>query len=193
VVFIVILSKYYPGSLGEIGRPTPASKESKGSGDLTLDFTGWDDWKDPLSRELKNDAIFGKRPDSVWLLSGFHFPGAHFEHYYANPLNLRSKVVGKFNEIHNFFYTNPDNGDLKPGDNAVWLEITNYDRPFPDPVKQAFDSTGNTVWIPQVRNGAAVRYLRVTPLYHYRGGIPATGLIDSELRIPDSELNGQQP
>jgi len=176
LVLIVLLSKFYPGSLGEFNMTTPPEKATKGSGDLTLDFTGWEDWKDSLTRVLKNDPIIGKQPDSVWLLSGFHFPAAHFEHYYANPLNLRSKVVGKFNSIHNFYYTNPNNGELRSGDNAVWLEVTNYDRPFPDAVKQAFDSTGNTVWIPQVRNGATVRYLRVTPLYHYRRGIPETGL-----------------
>jgi hypothetical protein len=172
VVFIVAFSKWYPFTIGTLKPPS-----KMGSGDLTLDFTGWNDWREPLHDALKKDLVIGKQPDSVWLFSGFHFPAAHIEFYYANPLGLRSKALGEFNSIHNFYYTNPNNGDLRTGDNAVWLDITNYDRHLPDAVKNSFESVGDAVWLPQVRNGSTVRYLRVIPLYHYRGGIPASGLI----------------
>jgi hypothetical protein len=187
LVFMTLLSKFDPFTLGTIKPPA-----KMGAGDLTLDFTGWKDWKDPLYESLKKDSVLGNHPDSTWLLSGFHFPAAHIEHYIARPLHLRSKPVGPLYNIHNFYFTSPKQGSLKPGDNAVWLDITNYDRPLPDAVKDAFGSVGEKIWIPQMRNGGKVRYLQVTPLYNYRGGIDETGLVDSEFRIPNSGSNSQQ-
>ncbi len=171
MALIVIYAIWFPGSMGD------QKMNTRGSGDLTLDFTGWKAWKLPLSDALQQDTIIGKHPNDVWLLSGFHFPAAQIEFYHAHPLNLRTKVVGEFNSIHNFYYTNQILGELAPGDNAVWMDITNYDRKLPDALKLAFNRTGETIWIPQIRNGATVRYLRITPLYNYQGGIPASGLL----------------
>jgi hypothetical protein len=172
LVVLTLFANFFPSTTNIL---TPDKK--LGAGDLTLDFTGWKAWKDPLNETLKKDPIIGKKPDSVWLLSGFYFPGAHIEHYFARPLHLRSKPVGPFNNIHNFYFTSPKQGGLKPRDNAVYLDISNYARPMPDAVRNAFDSVGWPVFIPQMRSGTKVRNLVAWPLYNYKSGIPETGLV----------------
>ena len=170
LVLAIAIINYWPGTMGNRKMP------DYGRADATLDMSGWGAFAtdmDTLYR--KNDRPGGLQPKM--LFANYWFPGGHLNYYVSPKLGLPVKVTGSLNNIHHFAWLNMYVPPLHAGDNAWYVDVSNYDEPIPSALAGAFEKVGAPVAISQMRGGKVARYFYIYPLLNYKGGLPDSGII----------------
>ncbi|WP_127132920.1 ArnT family glycosyltransferase [Pseudoflavitalea rhizosphaerae] len=161
LLMAVCIINYWPG--------TPGSKSMPefGKNDITLDMSGWRAFGKDFSRLYKDEKNPAK--DSPrFIFSNYWFPAAHLDFYVARPLGLHLKAVGDINAIHHFAWLNKKLPELKPGEDAYYIGISNFYEPVPEAITKQFSEVTEPISIPQTRNGKPARYFYVYRLKGYQ-------------------------
>jgi hypothetical protein len=80
-------------------------------------------------------------------------------------------------DIHHFAWLNQRLQPLRKDANAYYITVSNFYEPPVAPLSNYFQSVSAPNLISQERNGSIVRYFYIYRLMHYRGGLPATGIV----------------
>jgi hypothetical protein len=96
-----------------------------GNGDATLDFHGWDQVREGFARIAAEDEQAGHIQASAPLISFRWFPGAHLHYYVARPLGHKFLAYGTLEDIHYYAWTNQMLGDIQPGEDAWFIDLSN--------------------------------------------------------------------
>ena len=171
MIFIVIAVNFLP-----VGFNAKENLKS-GKGDLLLDFSGWKQ----LGKDFKNiheqDIAEGLMKQNSFLLSSYWFPAAHIDWYVAEANKYPFMAVGSLYDIHEYAWLNARRRQLKPGDDAYFISISNYYNRPDSLLFDHFSFVEKTDTIVQKRAGVPVRNFYITRLKNYKGGIPENGLI----------------
>ncbi|MHA4739943.1 ArnT family glycosyltransferase [Dyadobacter sp. MSC1_007] len=155
-----LLIRYYPGTM------SPKTYPRTGSGDATLDVTGWETLRAPFEKIRKDDIRSERMTANAPLLIHKWFPGSHIYYYVAFPLQMRVVGAGNIADLHQFCWLNARYGQVARGRDAYYISPSNN---FTDPAEQyagqfeAFEHAGT---ITQKRNGKVARYWFVYRLKH---------------------------
>lgn len=148
-----------------------------GKGDLLLDFSGWKEFNKDFKNIYDADAKHNRMKKNAFLITDYWFPAAHIDWYVATPHQYPFLAVGSLQDIHQYAWLNKSRRQLIAGDDAYYLQVSNYYKP-PDSTLMSYFNRADTVQaVPQLRAGKLVRYFFVTRLYNYKGGIDSTGII----------------
>lgn len=157
-----VLIRCYPGTMS----PTPFPRT--GSGDATLDITGWDQLLPAFESIRNKDVAEGRmRPDAPLVVHKW-FPGSHMYYHVAYPLGMRTVGVGRLEDLHQFAWLNRLYGQVQAGSDAWYITPSNN---FSDPAElyagqfERFEKAG---CITQRRNGLVARYWFVYRLKNAR-------------------------
>ncbi|MCF0070215.1 glycosyltransferase family 39 protein [Dyadobacter sp. CY261] len=147
-----LLIRCYPGTMSP--KPFPRT----GSGDATLDITGWEQLL-PAFEKLRNDNIAsGKMSRDAPMIVHKWFPGSHIYYHVAYPLGMRTIGVGNLEDLHQFAWTNQLYGHIPVATDAWYIAPSND---FTDPAENyagQFESIEKAGTITQRRNGRVARY-----------------------------------
>lgn len=155
----ICLINYWPGTLGS------RQKEEFGKHDVTLDMSGWSAFgKDFAAMYRKDPATAHPR----FIFNNYWFPAAHLDFYVAKPLGLQLKAVGSLHNIHHFAWLNQKLPELKPGEDAYFISISNFNDPVPEELAKKFGKISEAVLIPQMRSGKEARYFYVYRLIGFK-------------------------
>ncbi|WP_221391444.1 glycosyltransferase family 39 protein [Dyadobacter sp. NIV53] len=161
IVAGTLLVNFYPGTLST--RPWPKT----GSGDFTLDISGWEGLSDEFKKLRLNDIKTGRMSAETPIVTHKWFPGGHLLYYVAYPLKMRFTGIGQLNELHKFVWLNVIYGSPAIGSNAYF--ITSSDD-FADPnilYGKIFQIIEKPYRTPQIRNGNVARYWYVYRLKNF--------------------------
>ncbi|WP_185965886.1 glycosyltransferase family 39 protein [Flavobacterium sp. ZT3R18] len=158
----IILINFYPGTIGN------KDEKSLGKKDFTLDMYNWEFYKNEFEKVRDNDIQSG-RTKTTFILNNKWFPGAHIDNYIAQPLGLDFIALGKLEDIHTYAWLNSYRKQLKIGDDAYFITVSNS---FSDPkelYKKSFKKINSPVIIKQFRNKKPTRNMLVYLLQDYSG------------------------
>lgn len=167
-----LLINFYPSSLGKKTLP------QYGAGDVTLDMSGWDGFKNDFKHFLISDNKNKNLLKPGYIFSDYWFPAGHLAFYVAQPLHMNILAVGSLSSIHNFAWLNRKVPLLQKGLDAYYINVSNFYNAPPVELVKLFGSVSQPVLIPQFRSGVKVRYFYIYRLIDYKGGLPANGLIE---------------
>ncbi len=160
VVAGITIIQFYPGTIG-------SKNEAKyGSGDFTLDLSGWRSFEKQYSSWLQeqrdsNDYAHLKIVCNKW------FPAAHIEYYIARPVHTQVVGVGNLDDVHNFAWLNKARADLKDGENAICIVPSNYSTDMETSYNNLFSSVTKLHTFTAQRNGKITRFFDVYLLKNY--------------------------
>lgn len=142
-----------------------------GSGDLTLDLYGWNNFETQF-KKLKSEDIEDKemRSGSV-LLSNKWFPAGHLDYYVAYPLKMKLYAIGPLFDIHHFAWLDQLNGLIKPGTDAYYISPSNFNSNPTQFFSKNFKTVEAPVIIPQYREGKEIRRFYIYRMKYYTGGL----------------------
>lgn len=158
----ILIINFYPGTIG--------NKDEKclGKKDFTLDMYNWNSFKIGFKNVRDNDIRSGKTK-TAFILNNKWFPGAHIDNYIAQPLGLDFIALGKLEDIHTYSWLNTYRKQLKIGDDAYFITVSNS---FSDPkelYKKSFKKINSPIIIKQFRNKKPARNMLVYLLQDYTG------------------------
>lgn len=157
-----ILIRSYPGTMSS--KPFPHT----GTGDATLDITGWDQLLPAFEKLRKDDIASGKMDADAPMVVHKWFPGSHIYYHVAYPLGMRTVGVGSLEDLHQFAWLNKLYGEVAAGSDAWYITPSNN---YTDPAKQysgRFERFEKAGTITQRRNGCVARYWFVYRLRNAR-------------------------
>jgi hypothetical protein len=167
----VALINYWPGSLGKPALP------AYGRNDVTLDMSGWRQFGHRFAAlhagNLQQYPLFSP----ACIIADYWFPAAHLDFYVGPGVHLPVRAVGSMGDIHHFAWLNRRLPPLHTGADAYYITVSNFYEPPQAALRACFQQVSLPVLVPQQRSGHVVRYCYVYRLLHYRGGLPATGLL----------------
>lgn len=143
--------------------------QNLGKGDITLDMSGWKSFARRFDSLYQADIKSGNMKPGATLISDYWFPAGHLDHYYGIPYHHNLLVFGPLNDIHHFAWLNQRRPRLKPGSDAYFIYPSNYYGPPRPGLKTEFAQVGDSIRIPQYRNGYCVRYFVVYRMHDFRG------------------------
>jgi hypothetical protein len=172
VLIAVPLIRYLPRQIGD-GRP-----ERLGSGDVTLDMSGWKTFHGQFDSLYRRDSREGRMHQAAYILSDRWFPAGHLDYYLARPDSITLLVLGQINDIHQYAWRNQDRPPLRPGQDAYFIYPSNYYDPPHADLRNYFRLVEDSLVFTQYRGGnTAVRNFVVYRLHGYQGGLPRDGLL----------------
>jgi hypothetical protein len=152
---------FYPGTIG--------SKKEKnyGSGDFTLDLSGWKNFKQQYNAWMQQQS------DSIdyyqlKIVCNKWFPAAHIEYYIARPMHTQVIGVGNLHDLHNFAWLNKTGRDLKEGDNALCIVPSNYTSDVATTYNNTFSTITKLQTFTALRNNKPTRFFTVYLLKDYK-------------------------
>jgi 4-amino-4-deoxy-L-arabinose transferase-like glycosyltransferase len=157
----VLVLSFYPGTLGD------TNEASLGRKDVTLDMYDWNFFKKEFEKILLKDQASGTTKTD-FIINNKWFPGAHIDHYIAQPLAMNFVEIGTLADIHTYHWLNQYRKQLKKGDDAYFITVSNN---FSDPntiYKANFEKIHPPVIIKQYRGGKAVRNMLVYLMQGYK-------------------------
>jgi hypothetical protein len=168
LILAVGVINHLPANLGRTEPPAQL-----GSRDGTLDMFGMRQIRDGVADRLRREGVplgeaAGDRPPA--LLSFRWFPGAHLDHYLADPIGMRMLVEGPSNRTHEYIWVNEDRGRLEIGEDAFHVAVSNW---YGDPLEyygDVFDDVYLIDRIPVYRSGVHVKNAFLYRLVGYNGG-----------------------
>jgi Dolichyl-phosphate-mannose-protein mannosyltransferase len=158
---IAIAVNFFPGTIG--GKDLPKF----GKDDPTLDMSGF--------RAFARDFSAANGSGHFVVISDYWFPAAHFNFYL--PKEYTVLAVGPLQDIHHFAFINTPVNNLREGDDAFFVTVSNFYNPPSERLTRSFSAVRLQRKIPQRRNGKIARYFYVFALKGYRGGIAADGVM----------------
>jgi hypothetical protein len=164
VLFLGVLCiRFLPFRIG-------SSQDQKlGSGDPTLDMTGWTSFSGQFEAIWLDDIGKGKMKPGSFVLSDYWFPAGHLNYYFCRPYHRDLLVVGPLNNIHHFAWMNQRAPRLPKGTDAYFIYPSNYYGPPDSALRRNFAYTEDSLIIPQFRSGIRVRNFIVYRLHDFRG------------------------
>ncbi|MGN6420869.1 MAG: ArnT family glycosyltransferase [Pseudobacter sp.] len=159
LILATAIINYWPGTLGKKTVP------DYGKHDITLDMSGWASFGKQFSAFRKRDNF-----NTRFIFSNYWFPAAHLDFYVARPLGMHVKAVGNVNDIHHFAWLNAKLPQLKEGEDAYYITISNFNDPVPDEIIRSFKSVSEPVTLSGFRSGSLDRYFYVYRLNGYQPG-----------------------
>lgn len=160
VVGGTFLIQFYPGTLGSV------NEKDYGSGDFTLDLSGWKNFELQYSAWLhqqKNSSEYGH----LKIVCNKWFPASHIEYYIAEPINTIVVGVGSLEDLHNFAWLNQERTDLQKGENALCFVPSNYSTDVTESYKNSFSSIEKLHIFTEKRNGKTSRFFTLYLLKNY--------------------------
>ena len=149
---------FYPGTIG-------SKKENDyGSGDFTLDLSGWKDFEHQYNNWLQND---GSKYKHLAMVCNKWFPASHIEYYIAQPTHTKVIGVGSLDDLHNFAWLNKVRTDLKTGEDALCIVPSNYATDVAATYNNTFSFITKLQTFAAVRSGKTTRYFTVYLLHYY--------------------------
>lgn len=158
----ILLINFYPGTIGK------KDEISLGKKDFTLDMYNWNFFKTEFEK-VRNKDIQSGITKTTFILNNKWFPGAHIDNYIAQPLGLDFIALGKLEDIHTYDWLNTYRKQLKIGDDAYFVTVSNS---FSDPkelYQKSFKKINPPIIIKQFRNKKPVRNMLVYLLQDYTG------------------------
>jgi hypothetical protein len=140
-----------------------------GTGDVTLDMSGWSAFSRSFDSLYQADIYFGKMKPGAALLSDYWFPAGHLDHYCSIPYRHNLVVFGPLNNIHHFAWLNRRRPRLTSGSDAYFIFPSNYYGPPVASVKKDFKRVEDSLLIPQFRDGVRVRNFVIYRMHDFRG------------------------
>lgn len=171
LIIAVLIINYWPGSLGEQQMP------AYGKHDVTLDMTGWRQFERKFSDVYTKDKQEQGAEAPVRIFADYWFPAGHLAFYVGRPLHIPVMATGSMGDIHHFAWLNRRLSSLAVNANTYYITISNFYEPSPPELSRCFESVSDPTLIAQERSGHIVRYFYIYRLLHYRGGLPASGVI----------------
>lgn len=162
LILATAIINYWPGTLGQKSTP------GYGKHDVTLDMSGWASFGKQFRAFREKDNI-----NTRFIFSNYWFPAAHLDFYVARPAGMYVKAVGNLNDIHHFAWLNAKLPEIKAGEDAYYIAISNFNDPVPDAVVHSFKSVSEPAIISGFRNGHLARYFYVYRLNGYQPGTSA--------------------
>lgn len=166
ILFVVIIAVglilFYPGTIGS------KNKNNYGSGDFTLDMSGWKNFEDQYRQWLQQQSDSNEIKNLKFVCNKW-FPAAHIEYYIASPMQTRVIGVGNLNDLHNFAWLNHSGIDLKKGENALCLVPSNYNEDVKAVYGNTFSSITKLHIFSAKRNGKTSRFFTLFLLKNYAG------------------------
>lgn len=163
LIIAIGIINYWPGTLGENSMP------DYGRNDITLDMSGWRAFGENFKQLYERDGQFTQSKPS-FIFSNYWFPAGHLDFYVARPMGLNVKAVGNLHDIHHFAWLNKRLPELKKGESAYYIAISNFYDPVPEGLAKCFKKISEPVLITQKRSGKIARYFYVYRLMGYEGG-----------------------
>jgi Dolichyl-phosphate-mannose-protein mannosyltransferase len=159
----ILCIRYLPFRIG-------SSQDKKlGTGDPTLDMTGWRSFTPQFESIYLADIKSGKmKPGSV-ILSDYWFPAGHLDHYLCKPFHHNLLVFGPLNNIHHFAWLNQRRPRFVRGSDAYFIYPSNYYGPPDSSLSRDFAFTEDSLLIPQFRRGIRVRNFVIYRMHDFRG------------------------
>ncbi len=157
----VLMIHCYPGTMG-------SKKESRyGSGDFTLDLSGWKELETQYSHWLADTSdgnIYSRLP----IVCSKWFPASHIEYYIARPLRTELIGVGNLADLHNFAWLNGARHPLQAGDSAICIVPSNYSTDVTSTYEHSFSSMKLLHTFTATRSGKVTRFVTVWLLENYK-------------------------
>ena len=140
-----------------------------GTGDPTLDMTGWKSFSPQFESICRSDIETGKMKPGPFILADYWFPAGHLDHYVCKPYDHNLIVFGPLNNIHHFAWLNQRRRRITPGSDAYFIYPSNYYGP-PDPaLRRDFAYVEDSLLVPQYRSGIRVRNFVIYRMHDFRG------------------------
>ena len=158
----ILMINFYPGTIGN------KDEKELGKKDFTLDMYNWNFFKIEFKKNHDKDLQSGITK-TTFILNNKWFPGAHIDNYIAQPLGLDFIALGKLEDIHTYDWLNTYRKQLKIGDDAYFITISNS---FSDPIElygKSFKKINAPVIIKQYRSNKPTRNMLVYLLQNYTG------------------------
>jgi hypothetical protein len=174
IVVVIIagvgLVLYYPGTIG--------SKKANdyGSGDFTLDMSGWKDLEKDYSNWLRQQSDRNELKSLKFVCNKW-FPAAHVEYYLAEPMHTTVIGVGALDDLHNFAWLNKARSDLKKGQDALCIVPSNYNLDVIAAYGNSFSSVQQLHVFKEQRSGKTTRFFTLFHLKNYAGNDQAHTII----------------
>ncbi len=150
---------FYPGTIG-------SKEESKyGSGDFTLDLSGWKQFENDYNSWLQQTD--NAKYKHLKMVCNKWFPAAHIEYYVARPQHTYVVGVGTLDDLHNFAWLNKARVDLQPGEDALCIVPSNYTTDITTTYQNCFSSITPLHHFVEERGGKWTRFFTVYLLQHY--------------------------
>jgi len=140
-----------------------------GTGDPTLDMTGWKSFATQFDSLYREDTDSHKMKPGSIILSDYWFPAGHLDHYVARPNHQNLLVAGPLNNIHHFAWLNQQRSRLVPGSDAYFIYPSNYYGPPNPDLRMAFGRVEDSLIIPQYRSGTRVRNFIIYRMHDFKG------------------------
>jgi hypothetical protein len=163
LVLGLLAIRYLPFRIGS------SVDQNLGTGDPTLDMTGWSAFAPSFEAIYRADVESGKMKPESFILSDYWFPAGHLDYYDSRPNHHSLLVMGPLNNIHHFAWLNQRRPRFTRGSDAYFIYPSNYYGP-PDPaLRKNFDLVEDSLLIPAFRSGIRVRNFVVYRMHHFRG------------------------
>jgi hypothetical protein len=166
IVAVVIagvgLVLYYPGTIGS------KKVNDYGSGDFTLDMSGWKGLEKDYSNWLRQQSDSNELKDLKFVCNKW-FPAAHIEYYLAEPMHTTVIGVGLLDDLHNFAWLNKARNDLKKGEDALCIVPSNYNENITAAYGNGFSSIKQIHVFKEQRSGKTTRFFALFLLKNYAG------------------------
>lgn len=140
-----------------------------GTGDPTLDMTGWKTFATQFDSIYRNDIGSRKMKPGSIILSDYWFPAGHLDHYLSRPQQHNLLVVGPLNNVHHFAWLNQKRSRLAPGSDAYFIYPSNYYGPPNAALRKDFSLVEDSLSIPQFRSGIRVRNFVIYRMHNFKG------------------------
>ena len=175
---------FYPGTFGS------KKINNYGSGDFTLDMSGWKNFQSEYISWIK------QQPDSsgikqLKIVCNKWFPAAHIEYYIAHPTHTEVVGVGALNDLHNFAWLNHTGRDLKKGEDALCIVPSNYTIDMQIVYGNYFASIKPIHVFTEERGGKTSRFFTLFLLKNYKA-TDAVHTINITALLPKSDFNTLQ-
>jgi len=157
----VLLISFYPGTFGN------KNESALGGKDVTLDMYDWSYFKNEIKTVIHNNKKSGETKTN-FIINNKWFPGAHIDKYIAQPLHLNFIALGKLEDIHTYHWLNPLRKQIKKGDDAYFITVSNN---FSDPsemYKDDFEKINAPIIIKQYRGNKPVRNMLIYLMKGYK-------------------------
>lgn len=171
LIAAITIINCWPGSLGNKEMP------AFGKNDVTLDMSGWRQFEHKFKKVYTQDIQQHLVDSPACIFADYWFPAGHLLFYAGRPLHVPVMAVGSMGDIHHFAWLNQRVQPLRKDANAYYITISNFYEPPPAALSNYFQSVSQPVLLSQERSGHTVRYFYIYRLLHYRGGLPANGII----------------
>lgn len=159
VIIAITLISFCPGTIGS------KKNDNYGSGDFTLDMSGWKDFANQYKHWMQQRG--NNEIENLKIVCNKWFPAAHIEYYIAQPMQTRVIGVGSLNDLHNFAWLNKTQIDLKNGENALCIIPSNYNIDIDKIFGNTFSSITKLYVFTAKRNGKTTRFFSLYFLKNY--------------------------